>query len=133
MRQSPSRNRPAIKPNAATTRQGCGPESPIAMGRGGSRIAAQRNASSQRFGGPMEIHQHRQISTAGTSIAAAEAGVRASAISAAYTPRAIDPHSQRGLVSASIMPARDPDGTAVQLSPLRRVTQLQRDAEGGEN
>src|SRR5260221_7433793 len=129
MRHSRGRSRPTNNPRAAMSRQGCGPESPRAIGSGGSRIAAQRNVRSQRFAEPVKIPQPMPRSRAGVSKAIAAAGVRTNAIRAEYTPRKIETHSQRGRTAESIMPAGYPDGAAVRFDSLRRIAQLQRDAE----
>src|SRR6266567_3153158 len=132
-RHSRGRSRPAINPRAAMSRQGCGPESPRAIGSGGSRMAAQRNVNSQRFAEPVKIHQPMPRSSAGVSKAIAAAGVRTNAIRAEYTPRKIETHSQRGRTAESIMPAGYPDGAAVQFDSLRRVAQLERDTENRQS
>ncbi len=46
----PATARPANSPSAANTRPGCGPESPIGIGSGGSSSTAPKKSASQRAG-----------------------------------------------------------------------------------
>lgn len=82
---SPSHNIPAKSPSAAKSRHGCGPESPIGMGRGGSSRAAAKKAASQRAG-LFTVHQASGSSAAGAASTALVVRVGATAIAAAHAP-----------------------------------------------
>ena len=66
IRHSASHSRPANSPSAANSRPGCGPESPIGIGSGGSSSAAPKNSASQRAGF-CRVHQSTGTITAGAA------------------------------------------------------------------
>ncbi len=88
------RNRAAPTPSAAKIRLGCGPESPIAIGKGGNSNAALRK-SATTFPAPPETRGPPESDRRRDSIAfIATAAVRATA--AAQIPRVSGSHDEAG-------------------------------------
>ena len=66
MRHSASHSTPANSPSAANSRPGCGPESPIGIGSGGSSSTAPKKSASQRAG-LCRVHQRTGAIAAGAA------------------------------------------------------------------
>ena len=91
MRHSAIHRMPAKMPSAANSMEGCGPESPIGMGNGGSRRAAAKNRASQRAGF-CKVHQRRGARRAGAARAAFSGRLGATAMAAAQRPKKAGAH-----------------------------------------
>src|SRR5689334_22346306 len=83
--QSFSQSRPARSPIAAMASAGCGPESPMGMGSGGSSRDAAKKMAIQRAGRE-RLHQSAGIAAAGAARMALRLRVGATAIAAAHVP-----------------------------------------------
>ena len=83
-RHSASHNMPASSPSAANSSPGCGPESPIGTGSGGSSSTAPKKRTSQRAG-VCRVHQSTGAISAGAASTAFIGRLRVTAIAAAHT------------------------------------------------
>ena len=90
MRQPPAQSTPASSPSAAKTSDGCGPESPMAMGSGGSRSAAPKKSASQRTG-VCRLHQSVAMASGGAQSSNLAVRLGAVAMAAAHSPNATGP------------------------------------------
>src|ERR1035437_3384850 len=97
---SASHSTPASTPSAANSSAGCGPESPIGIGKGGNSRAAPRNNASHRAGF-CKVHQRTGATTAGAASTALRGRLRVTAIAAAHTPNSAGAH-QAGRCSEAL-------------------------------